>query len=109
MDEHFIGKWYKEEFGEIFSIFGEHLTRMKMSFSSQGFYNFEPNCVYEDGEELCFEINDDYYRMVYYVHYENGKPVLYAENSNYTEKQRVIHPKELTIQGVALKVIKDIV
>jgi len=33
----------------------------------------------------------------------------YAENSSYTEKQRVIHPKELTIQGVALKVIKDIV
>ena len=43
------------------------------------------------------------------LHYENGKPVLYAENSNYTEKQRIIHPKELTIQGVALKVIKDIV
>ena len=43
------------------------------------------------------------------LHYENGKPVLYAENSSYTEKQRVIHPKELTIQGVALKVIKDIV
>ncbi len=43
------------------------------------------------------------------LHYENGNPVLYAENSSYTEKQRVIHPKELTIQGVALKVIKDIV
>lgn len=42
------------------------------------------------------------------LHYENGKPVLYAENSSYTEKQHVIHPKELTIQGVALKVIKDI-
>ncbi len=26
-----------------------------------------------------------------------------------TEKQRVIHPKELTVRGVALKVIKDIV
>ena len=26
-----------------------------------------------------------------------------------TENQRVIHPKELTIQGVELKVIKDIV
>ena len=43
------------------------------------------------------------------LHYENGKPVLYAENSSYTEKQRIIRPKKLTIQGVALKVIKDIV
>ena len=40
---------------------------------------------------------------------ENGKPVLYAENSTYSEQQRVIHPQELRIQGVALKVIKDIV
>ncbi len=39
--------------------------------------------------------------------YENGKPVLIAENSSYAEKDRVIRPRELTIQGVALKFIKD--
>lgn len=62
MDKHLIGKWYKEELGETLNIFGEDPPRMKMSFSSSGYYNFEPNCVYEDGEELCFEINDEHYR-----------------------------------------------
>lgn len=38
--------------------------------------------------------------------YENGKPVLIAENKTYAEKDRVIRPKELSIQGVALKLIK---
>ena len=42
------------------------------------------------------------------LHYENGKPVLYAENSSYPDEKRMIRPTELRIQGVALKVIKDI-
>ncbi len=42
------------------------------------------------------------------LHYENGKPVLFAENSSYPDERRITHPKELRIQGVALKVIKDI-
>ena len=58
MDKHLIGKWYKEEEGETINIFGGNPLRMKMSFSSSGFYNFEPNCVYEDGADLCFEINE---------------------------------------------------
>ena len=40
--------------------------------------------------------------------YENGKPILLAENSTYSEKERVIRPKRLEIQGIALKIIKDI-
>lgn len=40
--------------------------------------------------------------------WENGKPHLHAENSTYTEEQIDYFPKELTIQGIALKVIKDI-
>ena len=40
--------------------------------------------------------------------YENGKPILLAENSTYSEKERVIRPKQLAIQGIALKIIKDI-
>ncbi len=39
--------------------------------------------------------------------YENGKPILIAENSSYAEKDKIIRPRELTIQGVALKLIKD--
>jgi len=38
-----------------------------------------------------------------------GRPVLMAENSEWDEKKRKIVPKSLSIQGVAMKVIKDIV
>ena len=40
--------------------------------------------------------------------WENGRPRLHAENSTYTEDKIDYYPKELTIQGIALKVIKDI-
>ena len=42
------------------------------------------------------------------LRYEGSKPVLYAENSSYPDQKRMIRPKELSIQGVALKIIKDI-
>ncbi len=67
MDKRLVGQWYKEELGETLHIFDESPLRMKMSFSSSGYYNFEPNCVYEKDGYLCFEINDEYYRMVYHV------------------------------------------
>ncbi len=69
MDKRLIGKWYKEDMGETINIFDEMPLRMKMSFSSSGYYNFEPNCVYEKDEYLCYEINDEYYRMIYHVQY----------------------------------------
>ena len=40
--------------------------------------------------------------------WEDGKPRLHAENKKYKPKYRDIYPKTLTIQGVALKVIKNI-
>ena len=40
--------------------------------------------------------------------WENGKPRLHAENSSYTGTKRDFYPRKLTIQGIALKVIKDI-
>lgn len=42
------------------------------------------------------------------IRFEDGKPVLYAENHTYTGSKRIIHPKQLSIQGVALKLIKDL-
>lgn len=72
MDKRLIGKWYKEDMGETINIFDETPLRMKMSFSSSGYYNFEPNCVYENDGHLCYEINDEYYRMVYHVKYKDG-------------------------------------
>lgn len=40
--------------------------------------------------------------------WENGRPRLHAENKSYDEKKADIYPNELTIQGIALKIIKDI-
>lgn len=40
--------------------------------------------------------------------FENGKPRLHAENKNYPAERVDIYPQNLTVQGVALKVIKDI-
>ncbi len=67
MDKRLIGKWYKEDRGETLNIFDETPLRMKMSFTSSGHYNFEPNCVYEKDNYLCYEINDETYRIVYHV------------------------------------------
>ena len=41
------------------------------------------------------------------IFWENGRPRLHAENKSYSAEQRDIYPKELSIQGVALKLIKD--
>lgn len=72
MDRRLIGKWYKEDMGETINIFDETPLRMKMSFLSSGYYNVEPNCVYEKDGYLCYEINDEYYRMVYHIQYVDG-------------------------------------
>ncbi len=77
MDKKLVGQWYKEEMGETLNIFDETPFRMKMSFISSGYYNVEPNCVYEKDGYFCFEINDEYYRMVYHVKVENDKLVGY--------------------------------
>lgn len=71
MDKRLVGKWYKEEMGETLNIFDETPLRMKMSFSSSGFYNFKPNTVYEKDGLFCYEINDETYRMVYHVKFED--------------------------------------
>ena len=41
------------------------------------------------------------------IFWENGRPRLHAENKSYPDDKRDIYPKELSIQGVALKLIKD--
>ena len=40
--------------------------------------------------------------------WEDGKPRLHAENSTYSAEMRDLYPRELTVQGIALKVIKDV-
>lgn len=72
MGKSYVGRWYKADMGETINIFDETPLRLKMSFSSSGHYHFEPNCVYEKDGYLCYEINDEYYRMVYHVRYVDG-------------------------------------
>lgn len=72
MDKRLIGKWYKEEGGETLNIFDETPLRVKMSCASSGHYHFEPNCVYEKEGYLCFENNDETYRMISHVKYVEG-------------------------------------
>ena len=40
--------------------------------------------------------------------WEDGKPRLHAENSTYTPEMRDLYPRELSVQGIAVKVIKDV-
>ena len=40
--------------------------------------------------------------------WEDGRPRLHAENKTYTKHRMDICPSKLEIQGIALKVIKDI-
>lgn len=92
MDKRLIGKWYKQDMGETINIFDEIPLRMKMSFSSSGYYNCEPNCVYEKDGYLCYEINDEYYRMVYHIKYVNGEL-----EGFYTQHGKTIHIKYIKI------------
>ena len=39
---------------------------------------------------------------------ENGRPWLLSENKNYPKEKRELMPDLMEIQGIALKVIKDI-
>jgi len=97
MDKRLVGKWYKEELGETINIFDEEPLRMKMSFSSSGYYNFEPNCVYEKDGCYCFEINDEYYRMVYHLQFRNGEIIGF-----YTQ-----HGKETPVKYTKISDIPD--
>lgn len=102
MDRHLIGKWYKEEMGETIHIFDETPIRMKMSLSSSGFYNFEPNCVYEKDGDLCYELNDEDHRMVYHVRYVDGELLGYYEQYGQSTPVRYVKvddtPEDLPYQ-----------
>lgn len=63
-------------------------------------------CTAEDGEVIVALTEDG--NTLKRLFWEDGRPRLHAENKKYKPKYRDIYPKTLTIQGVALKVIKDI-
>lgn len=63
-------------------------------------------CLAEDGDVVvALTENGNTLKRLFW---ENGHPRLHAENKRYKQKTRDIYPQSLTIQGIALKVIKDI-
>lgn len=63
-------------------------------------------CTASDGEVIVALTEDG--NTLKRLFWENGRPRLHAENKKYKIKNRDIYPDTLTIQGVAIKVIKDI-
>lgn len=63
-------------------------------------------CTAEDGAVVVALTEDG--NTLKRLFWEDGRPRLHAENKRYKPKYRDIYPQTFTIQGVALKVIKDI-
>ena len=63
-------------------------------------------CIAENGEVIVALTEEG--NTLKRLFWENGRPRLHAENQKYNQKNIDIYPQSLTIQGVALKVIKDI-
>ncbi len=75
MDKRIIGKWYDSGGKLTINIFDEYVNgepKLLLSFGYSGYYNMAPNCSYEKDGYLCFELNDKYYRMVYYLKYDGS-------------------------------------
>ena len=64
-------------------------------------------CTAEDGEVVVALTEDG--NTLKRLFWENGRPRLHAENKKYKPSCRDMYPQILTIQGVALKVIKNII
>lgn len=113
MDKRIVGQWRMESLGETVNIFDETPLRAKLSFDCSGHFNFEPNCIYEKDGYLCWEINDETYRMVYHVKLEDDqlkgyttqfnqeKPIEYVRISDVPEDALYRHePMEQFLAGV---------
>lgn len=73
MDKRYVGRWQRVSGTEIIDIFDEEPPSMKLSFPENGYYNYPPNKCYFNAGRFCYEINDEYYRMVYSLIYEDGR------------------------------------
>lgn len=73
MDKRYVGRWQRVSGTEIIDIFDEEPPRVKLSFPENGYYNYPPNKCYFNAGRFCYEINDEYYRMVYSLIYEDGR------------------------------------
>ena len=60
-----------------------------------------------DGQVVAV-LTDEGTTLKRFIKPESGRPWLLAENKSYSKKQRELKPSKIEIQGIALKVIKDI-
>jgi len=67
MSNELTGKWHSDSVIDTVNIFDGEPLRMKISISSSGYYNTKPNCVYQKDGYLCFEINGEGNRMVFFL------------------------------------------
>lgn len=94
MEKELVGTWYKEALGETLNIFDEEPLRMKMTFTSSGYYNFDPNCVYEKDGYFCYEINDEHYRMVYHVRHDPDTDTLVGYYTQFGKETPVTYLRQ---------------
>jgi len=60
-----------------------------------------------DGQVVA-ALTDDGTTLKRFIKHENGRPWLLAENKAYSKERRELNPSKIEIQGIVLKVIKDI-
>ena len=60
-----------------------------------------------DGQVVAV-LTDEGTTLKRFMKRENGRPWLLAENKSYPKERRELKPSKIEIQGIALKVIKDI-
>ncbi len=92
--------------GECFLLRAYGDSMIDIGIEKGDFILVKKTCTAEDGEVVVALTEEG--NTLKRLFWEDGHPRLHAENKRYKPKNRDIYPKSLTIQGVALKVIKDI-
>ena len=92
--------------GECFLLRAYGNSMIDIGIEKDDLVLVKKTCRAEDGEVIVALTEDG--NTLKRLFWENGRPKLHAENKKYKPKDRDIYPQSLTIQGVALKVIKDI-
>jgi len=92
--------------GECFLLRAYGDSMVDIGIEKGDFILVKKTCTAENGEVVvALTENGNTLKRLFW---EDGHPRLHAENKKYKPKYRDIYPQTCTIQGVALKVIKDI-
>jgi len=92
--------------GECFLLRAYGNSMIDIGIEKDDLILVKKTCIASNGEVVVALTEDG--NTLKRLFWENERPRLHAENKKYNPAKRDIYPKTLTIQGVALKVIKDI-